>query len=83
MLALKYKNLLGQNNWCSKSASYSHSSTKDETCVANDGRVGSSLSMCTALKHTHLPVDIVIEEDSVAGRLSYYDALYVAVRQCL
>lgn len=39
--------------------------------------------MYTALKHTHLPVDIVIEEDSVAGRLSYYDALYVTVRQCI
>ena len=51
--------------------------------MANDGKVGSSRSMYTALKHTHLPVDIVIEEDSVAGRLSYYDALYVTVRQCI
>ena len=37
--------------------------------------------MYQALKHAQLPVDVVIEEDCTvaAGRLYYYDVLYVAL----
>ena len=44
------------------------------------GTYGASLrTLYIALKHAQLPVDIVIEEDCVAGRLHYYDVLYVAL----
>ena len=45
-----------------------------------DGTYGSALrSTYIALKHAQLPVDIVIEEDCIAGRLHYYDVLYVVI----
>ena len=42
------------------------------------GTYGSSLrTMYIALKHAQLPVDVLIEEDCLAGRLHYYDVLSV------
>jgi hypothetical protein len=42
------------------------------------GTYGAELrSLYIALKHAQLPLDVVIEEDCAAGRLHYYDALYV------
>lgn len=35
--------------------------------------------MYIALKHAQMPVDVLIEEDCAAGRLHYYDVLYVAM----
>ena len=44
------------------------------------GTYGSALrSMYIALKHAQMPVDVLIEEDCAAGRLHYYDVLYVAM----
>ena len=46
--------------------------------LSSTGTYSSELrSLYIALKHAQLPVDVVIEEDCIAGRLHYYDVLYV------
>jgi hypothetical protein len=56
---------------------YSESS---DIWMAMEGTYGSSLrSTYIALKHAGMPVDILIEDDCTAGRLHYYDVLYITL----
>eukprot|EP01052_Picozoa_sp_SAG31_P032187 SAG31_NODE_3504_length_4188_cov_2.084862_2_plen_420_part_00 len=42
------------------------------------GTTGAELrALYIALKHAHVPIDVVIEEDCESGRLHYYDSLYI------